>query len=54
MMSDKRKQGGESETVDFSEKAVHIEKVHDIRNSQPPPSPSKPRPKPVDKPPKKD
>lgn len=53
-MSDKRKQDGESKTTDFSEKTVHIEKVHDIRNSQPPPSPPKPRPEPVDKPPPKD
>lgn len=54
-MSDKRKQGGESKTTDFSEKAGRIEKIQDnIRDSQSPPPPPKPRPKPVDKPSKKD
>jgi len=33
-MSDKRKQGGESEMADFSEQAGRIAKIQDIRNSQ--------------------
>lgn len=52
-MSDKRKQGDESKSIDFSEKGGRIEKAQDISNTHPPPPPPKPRPKP-DKPPKKD
>ena len=53
-MSDKRKQGRESKTADFSEKGGRIQKSNDsIRDSQPPPPPP-PKPKPVDKPSKKD
>lgn len=53
-MSDKRKQGDESKSIDFSEQGGRIEKTQDIRDSHPPPPPPKPRPKPVDKPSKKD
>ena len=52
-MSDKRKQGGASKPADFSEQGRRIQKSNDsIRDSHPPPSPSKPEP--VDKPSKKD